>query len=982
MSTSLFSKTPMVTVRDNRGQTVREIAYHRHPDTPTVIDTRITHHHYDARGALTQSADPRLNDAGQVNFTYLTDLTGNVLRTQSADAGISVTLNDAAGRPFLAVTGIETNKEGRDDKSRAITRSWLYEGSALPGRLLGITEQVSSKEIQFTERFVYADNSQDKKNLNLVGQCISHYDTAGLVQINSIALCGAPLSVSRRLRQDADKAETVVNWQGENASVWDALLEEKFHETLTTVDATGAELTTTDAAGNRQRVAYDVAGLLKGSWLTLKKKKGPAKEQVIVTSLTYSAAGQKLSEEHGNGVVTTYTYEPETQRLIGIRTERPAGHTVGAMVLQDLRYTYDPVGNVLSIKNDAEATRYWRNQEVVPENTYTYDSLYQLVSATGCEMAGTAAQGKKRPDSIPLVSDNAYTNYTRHYHYDRGGNLIQICHCAPANNNCYTTNFTVSNRSNRSVLSTLTKEISEVDALFDGSGHQKQMQPGQHLMWTLRGELQKVMLVTRESGENDSENYRYDAGSQRVLKVSTQQTGNITQKQRMIYLPGLELRTKTNGKTEKEKLHVITVRNAGRSQVRVLHWENGKPPEININDQVRYNYDNLIGSSGLEVDGSGNVISQEEYYPYGGTAVWATRNQTEADYKTRRYSGKERDATGLYYYGHRYYQPWAGRWLSADPAGKVDGLNLFRMVRNNPIGLSDPTGCNSINHSELPANTKLSQIAMLGSHDAGTYAYSRARNGASSLGALFTRAFKTQNLSLKKQAEAGARYFDIRVAQNKNGSFSFFHGPSIAGGNATSDIRELLDYAADDKNNFYLMKFVFKGKKKAVSDMFLGGVIKNYDDHLINHEDTRSLANATVDLLSQGKNIGIMVHGNARTESELWSYKEQVHTKWANRANVNGTVQFLSQFHADPAPENKLNVIQTNIPVASPARKQLTLGVKSYLSRVKNTLANGINRLPHAGIISADYIGSKRSATEGFMRTIERHNHNLMTQHA
>lgn len=121
---------------------------------------------------------------------------------------------------------------------------------------------------------------------------------------------------------------------------------------MTTADATGAVLTTTDAKGNLQRMAYDVAGLLSGSWLTLKD----GTEQVIVKSLTYSAAGQKLREEHGNGVVTTYEYEPETQRLVGIKTERPAGHASGAKVLQDLRYEYDPVGNVLKVTNDAEET--------------------------------------------------------------------------------------------------------------------------------------------------------------------------------------------------------------------------------------------------------------------------------------------------------------------------------------------------------------------------------------------------------------------------------------------------------------------------------------------------------------------------------------------------------------------------------------------------------------------------------------------------
>jgi insecticidal toxin complex protein TccC len=57
-----------------------------------------------------------------------------------------------------------------------------------------------------------------------------------------------------------------------------------------------------------------------------------------------------------------------------------------------------------------------------------------------------------------------------------------------------------------------------------------------------------------------------------------------------------------------------------------------------------------------------------------------------------RYSGKERDNTGLYYYGYRYYAPWLCRWLNADPAREVDGLNLFRMVVNNPVTLEDKMG--------------------------------------------------------------------------------------------------------------------------------------------------------------------------------------------------------------------------------------------------------------------------------------------------
>ncbi|WP_157644888.1 RHS repeat-associated core domain-containing protein, partial [Burkholderia ubonensis] len=42
--------------------------------------------------------------------------------------------------------------------------------------------------------------------------------------------------------------------------------------------------------------------------------------------------------------------------------------------------------------------------------------------------------------------------------------------------------------------------------------------------------------------------------------------------------------------------------------------------------------------------------------------------------------------------GYRHYAPWLARWLNPDPAGTVDGLNLFRFVRNNPGTLRDTDG--------------------------------------------------------------------------------------------------------------------------------------------------------------------------------------------------------------------------------------------------------------------------------------------------
>ncbi|WP_187292085.1 RHS repeat-associated core domain-containing protein, partial [Pseudomonas syringae] len=60
--------------------------------------------------------------------------------------------------------------------------------------------------------------------------------------------------------------------------------------------------------------------------------------------------------------------------------------------------------------------------------------------------------------------------------------------------------------------------------------------------------------------------------------------------------------------------------------------------------------------------------------------------------KTVRYSGKERDASGLYYYGFRYYAPWLQRWTSPDISGEDTDLNLYKMLRNNPLNHVDLNG--------------------------------------------------------------------------------------------------------------------------------------------------------------------------------------------------------------------------------------------------------------------------------------------------
>ena len=196
-----------------------------------------------------------------------------------------------------------------------------------------------------------------------------------------------------------------------------------------------------------------------------------------------------------------------------------------------------------------------------------------------------------------------------------------------------------------------------------------------------------------------------------MRKRRSLQTNARTVVAQVRYLPGLEIRTDSG---TGEVLQVITAQ-AGLNSVRVLAL--GKRlRRWRANDQYRFSLDRSLGvlhawSSPRTPESS----ARKPYYPFGETA-WL-RPRTGGDHKTVRYSGKERDATGLYYYGFRYYMPWLQRWLNPDPSGGVDGLNLYQMVRNSPINRQDENGTNSydvLNQQESYAKKRSIEIIAQG----------------------------------------------------------------------------------------------------------------------------------------------------------------------------------------------------------------------------------------------------------------------------
>jgi len=86
-----------------------------------------------------------------------------------------------------------------------------------------------------------------------------------------------------------------------------------------------------------------------------------------------------------------------------------------------------------------------------------------------------------------------------------------------------------------------------------------------------------------------------------------------------------------------------------------------------------------------------------EYEPYGNLINTPSSYGATNPFRfSTKWLDDARGYGGVYgywsYYGHRYYSPRLGRWISRDPIGEQGGVNLYGAMNNSPVGQLDPTG--------------------------------------------------------------------------------------------------------------------------------------------------------------------------------------------------------------------------------------------------------------------------------------------------
>lgn len=617
---------------------------------------------------------------------------GLQLKTSSPDAGDRWALPNALGNPF------------RHWDSRSNVRRWTYDDLNRPTHAY---LKHGSDDEKLQTRTLYGESlGVTAPNTNHVGTVYRVYDSAGVLTSVEYDFKGNLLESERRLAEDYRGAPDWIDLAAETdpatiETAADSLLEAEAFTTSWTFDALGRPVTQTTPDASLTTQTFGAGGLLQSVAVNIRGAVDPTD---IVTNIDYNARGQRTRIEYGNDSETNYDYDPRTFRVRRIHTVRPNPDPD----VQDLHYHYDPSGNIAMIRDEAQQGVFFDNAYVDATQKFYYDPTYRLIKARGRELASLTLPTPEGFVSIPHPQSGANTQrrYTQRYTYDAVGNITSMVHSSggvvawkrgydyhPTDDDPPSPQISNRLRATSAASDDFEDPPNYTDVYeYDEHGNMTKMMPTlASLTWDDDDRLQATL-----HGDGGKTYYVYDGGGERVRKVRVN-LAETTSKERLYFGPWETYRERHNINTtpildlERETLHVHD--DTGRVCLIETKTVDDGDPVVDPANIARYQYSNHLGTATLELDADAEVISYEEFHPYGTSSYTASNEAIEASPRRYRYTGKERDSeTGLAYHGARYYACWIARWISTDPLGLNDDPARYSYTSGNPTSWIDPNG--------------------------------------------------------------------------------------------------------------------------------------------------------------------------------------------------------------------------------------------------------------------------------------------------
>ncbi len=674
------ANTPNVLHLDTLGRPVLQIEHNGWDDSNNEV-LYYTKIQLDTEGNLRTVTDARGNTVMQYKY----DMLGNMVYQKSMDAGQRWLLTNILSKPLRTWDERDHEFQYFYDIAQRATHSKVIGGDGITTLDNIFDRVIYGESLLATNR----SNETALQARNILGQVIQHYDTGGLIDTPDYDFKGQPLATTRKLFK---KYKEVANWADTNL-VND--LETDEFTFITETDALGRITRQTAPGGSIITPDYNEAGLLNAEKATIN-----GQEKTYIKDIDYDEQGRRSMIKYGNGVNTVFSYDKLTFRLTNIKTRK------NNTVLQDLSYTYDPVGNITHIRDDAHDAAFFNNRIIEPYNTYTYDALYRLIKATGRENTAPINHGTKDNwhdsafmHSIQPNDAQAVRRYEQTYTYDAVGNIMFMDH--KADNNNWKRKYTYHDLNNRLKTTEIGSQTYEYPH-HSIHGYITTLPHLEYMDWNFKEELATTsrQKVNQGNGTPETTYYQYDGSGQRIRKITENQAapGMIpTKKDERVYIAGYEVYKKHSSPDKgliRTSLSLMDTSADSAQAHRFVMIEtrneinDGTEPQL-----IRYQLHNHLGSATIELDHDARIISYEEYHPYGTTAYQLRNAAIHSTAKRYRYTGMERDEeSGLAYHTARYYLPWLGRWLSADPIGIEGGMNVYGYANSNPVNNCDLNG--------------------------------------------------------------------------------------------------------------------------------------------------------------------------------------------------------------------------------------------------------------------------------------------------
>ncbi|GAA3001191.1 polymorphic toxin-type HINT domain-containing protein [Actinokineospora diospyrosa] len=617
---------------------------------------------------------------GGVIRTVITDARGNNTELRDYKTPPTVTGNVVTGGTAVATTFHYNALNQLDRSTDAVGDKWEYEYDFL-GRRVGLTDPDTGHSTTAYDAAGQITATTDGRGQvlsydnDVLGRRTAEYSGvgAGRVKLASWAFDTATggvgkLASTTRYTANGNYLVGVSGYNSLGLPQNNVVQVPTYDTGLNGLYTTTFSYTTT---GQPTGVALPTKGGLPGEAITfvVNKYGNPAETRSnvwdYVSGSTYSAYGEGAQYQLSSGNnAGTLTYERDPRTHVVDHTNLSVQRATP--LVDDLRYTYDPAGNLTKIVNGQGA----------PANTtrtqcFGYDSLDRLNHAWTATDNCTG-QPSTTPGAVTVGGASPYwtswthndiglrTGQTQHgigqadtttsYTYPTPGAGVARPHAltstavsGPGGTNSSTFGYdNAGNTSTRTV---------------NGSAHT--------LTWTENNRLAKV-----QSPSGDT-TYVYDADGKQLIR---REPGKV-----ILYLPGQEFARDTASGT------VTGTRYYSHNGVVVARRVGGASPEYLQTDHH--------STAQVAVSGVGFAVTRREFDPYGNQ-LGAVQGGPWADNRGF-LNMPANSSTGLVDIGARPYDPVLGRFASVDPDFDIKDPRTwtgYAYATGNPTSGWDPTG--------------------------------------------------------------------------------------------------------------------------------------------------------------------------------------------------------------------------------------------------------------------------------------------------